>query len=86
MSIEEKCTYNGLEAEDSCGVQGGDVVRASSVVDFENVNYWCMIVRGVLWLGRLGLVKFDTKVGYVVFHCDPESALDVVPLKIDARV
>ena len=45
-----------------------------------------MLVWEVLWLGGLGVVKFDTEVGNAVFHCEPESVLDVVPLKIDTIV
>ena len=45
-----------------------------------------MLVRGVLWLGGLGVIKFDTEVGNVILHSDPESALDVVPLNFDASV
>ena len=66
--------------------KGGAVVGASSILDFGTVQDWGMIVRGVLWLGRLGVINFDTEVGNVVFHCEPASVLDLVPLKIDARV
>ena len=45
-----------------------------------------MLVRGVLRIGGLGVVEFDTEVGNLVFHCKTEIALDVVPLKIDARL
>ena len=45
-----------------------------------------MLVRVVMWIVRLGLVKFDTEVGNVVIHSEPASALDVVPLDIYARV
>ena len=36
-SIEEKFTYDGLDAEYSFGIQGGAVVGASSVLDFGTV-------------------------------------------------
>ena len=45
-----------------------------------------MLVRGVLRLGGLGVVEFDTEVGNIVLHCETASVLDVVPLKIDARL
>ena len=45
-----------------------------------------MLVQVVLQLGELEVVKFDTGVGNVVFRCETASALDVVPLKIDARI
>ena len=45
-----------------------------------------MIVRGVLWIGGLVVVKFDTEVGNVLLHRNMASTLDVVPLNIDAVV
>ena len=86
MRIEDKYAYDGLDAEDSCGVQGGAVSGARSVLNFGTVKYWSMLVWGVLWLGRLGVFKFDMEVGNVVLHCESTSALDVVPLNIFARV
>ena len=55
-------------------------------MDFVTVHNWCILVRVLLWLGRLGVVNFDTEVGNVVLHSDLASALDVVPLNIYARV
>ena len=75
-----------MDTEDSCGVQGGNVVGDSSVLDFGTLHDWCMLVRGVLWLGSLRVVKFDLEVGNVVVHSEPASAFDVVPLDIYARV
>ena len=65
---------------------GGGFVRASSIMDFVTVHYWFMLVKKVLWLGRLGVFKFDMEVGNVVLHCESTSALDVVPLNIFTRV
>ena len=45
-----------------------------------------MLVQGLLWLGVLGVVKFDMEVGNLVLHSEPASVLDVVSLNIDARV
>ena len=38
MCVEEKCAYDGLDTEDSCGAQRGTVIADNSVLNVGTVH------------------------------------------------
>ena len=86
LGIVYQCSYNRLDASDSCSFQWRAIIGACSILDFGAVSDECDFIRVMLRLCRERMVDFDTEVGDVVIHCEATGDFDVVPFEVDAVV
>ena len=56
------------------------------IFDFGTILDWCVIVWGGLRIIGIRVAEFDKKAGNVVNHCEAESVIDVVPVKVYAII
>ena len=59
-------------------------------MNFDSIDYRCVVVRGVLQISGVGVVVFHSKVCNIVIHGEADRALGVngfvVPIQINAGV
>ena len=59
-------------------------------MNFDSIDYRCVVVRGVLQISGVGVVVFHSKVCNIVIHGEADRALGVngvvVPLRINSGV